>query len=139
MIKITKAFSFEAAHRLAKGYPDKCKNIHGHSFKGELTVNCSTLNHYDMGVDFAVLKSFLKQIEKHFDHKLILYENDHELIDFCHTQHWEVITLPHNPTSEVIATYIYQQAKKELEPHYPCEIQSVMIAETCSSRCVYQE
>ena len=138
MFTITKKFSFEAAHRLAKGYPDKCKNIHGHSFNGELTVSCEKLDFYDMGVDFSVLKTFLKKIERYFDHSLILYEKDDALIKLCREQDWYIVTMKQNPTSEVIAAYIFDQAQKELESLYPCKVISVVIAETCQSRCEYK-
>ena len=139
MIKIVKSFSFEAAHRLAKGYPDKCKNIHGHSFQGELRVSCSALDQYDMGIDFSVLKTFLTTIEDYFDHKLILFKEDTALIDFCRQEGWDVVTLDHNPTSEVLARFIFDRARATLESAYPdCKIRSVMIAETCSSRCIYK-
>eukprot|EP01047_Picozoa_sp_COSAG01_P013518 COSAG01_NODE_637_length_14621_cov_5040.164234_14_plen_143_part_00 len=139
MIEISKHFSFEAAHRLAKGYPDKCKNIHGHSFKGELCVACEGLDQYDMGVDFGVLKTFLKKIEDYFDHKLILHDSDERLIALCKEMGWEVVTLPQNPTSEVLAQMIFEQARLVLEAKHPCKVVSVMIAETCTSKCVYKE
>lgn len=136
MFKLVKSFRFEAAHRLAKGYPDKCKNIHGHSFSGELVVNCQNLDHFDMGVDFSVLKNFLNGIESKFDHKLLLYEKDDALISLCLQQDWEIFTFPQNPTSEVIAAYIYDEAcifvKKN---NYPCSIKEVRISETCTSCC----
>ena len=139
MITLTRTFTFESAHRLAKGYPDKCKNIHGHSFTGELRVACDRLDCYDMGVDFAVLKDFLKNIEDYFDHKLILHESDSQLIALCENEDWEIVTLPQNPTSEVLAQMIFEQARLVLEAKHPCKIVSVMIAETCTSKCVYHD
>ena len=51
MYTLTKAFRFESAHRLAKGYEGKCANIHGHSWNGELTVEidtaCALVSHAD--------------------------------------------------------------------------------------------
>ena len=138
MFEIKKSFSFEAAHRLAKGYLDKCKNIHCHSFKGELTVTCETLDHYDMGIDFSVLKEWLKTIEAYFDHKLIVFNQDQDLITLCQNNDWEVVIMDKNPTSEAIAEYIFNQATQDLEKkHRTCHIKSVMIAETCSSQCTY--
>ena len=63
---LSKTFRFEAAHRIAKGYEGKCKHIHGHSWNGSITVSCSKVDRFGMGVDFGVIKQFLKQIEDYF-------------------------------------------------------------------------
>ena len=36
-IRITKKFSFETGHALY-GYDGKCKNVHGHSYRLDVTV-----------------------------------------------------------------------------------------------------
>ena len=80
---LSKSFTFEAAHRLAKEYKGKCANIHGHSFKCTTTVRCTELNQHDMGIDFNIIKSFNKRIKNELDHKLLLYKEDITLIECC--------------------------------------------------------
>ncbi|MDP7196800.1 MAG: 6-carboxytetrahydropterin synthase [SAR202 cluster bacterium] len=92
-IEITKAFRFEAAHRMAKGYIGKCSNIHGHSWRGELSVICSKLDEYGMGIDFYQLDQFLNQIIEYFDHKIILFKEDTELIRLCDLSKWSYVVL----------------------------------------------
>ena len=63
MYLLEKEVTFEAAHRLGMGYIGKCNNIHGHSWKVKIGVECEYLDMRDMGVDFAELKTVLKEIE----------------------------------------------------------------------------
>ena len=77
MIRITKEFSFEAAHAL-KGHDGPCRNIHGHSYK--LSVTVSGIPATDpkspkkgMIMDFGDLKKIVKkEIIDILDHALIL-------------------------------------------------------------------
>jgi len=69
--EITKRFKFEAGHRVwkqnllsGKGAklmgkeipPNPCLNIHGHSYKVEVTVGSDTLNEQEMVIDFYHIK-----------------------------------------------------------------------------------
>ena len=140
-IEITKAFRFEAAHRMAKGYIGKCSNIHGHSWRGELSVICSKLDEYGMGIDFYQLDQFLNQIIEYFDHKITLFKEDTELIRLCDLSKWSYVVFDdENPTSERVAKYIFDEARLYFrESQTDCVVKSVMISETCSSKCVWYE
>lgn len=139
MFQLSRAFSFESAHRLAKGYVGKCANIHGHSFRGTLTVACATLNHYGIGIDYADLKTFLKTIEAELDHALLLFEGDLPIISMCKETAIEFKSFSDNPTSEVLARYIYEAAQAYFSKTFPhVQIVEVAIEETCMSRCVYR-
>ena len=76
-IRVTKEFTFEAAHAL-DGYDGKCKDIHGHSYKLSVTVigtpeTSGDRSNCGMVIDFADIKSVVKQdILNFFDHRLIL-------------------------------------------------------------------
>lgn len=95
----------DTGHRLAKNYPYKCKNIHGHRFLIEVFITGNSLNEYDMLVDFNTIKEYLKEdIDKKFDHKLILYEKD-ELREFLDKEN--TIYLKGNPTCEYLSKYIF--------------------------------
>ena len=64
-IRITKKFSFETGHALY-GYDGKCKNVHGHSYKLNVTVigtPISDQNHVKFGmvIDFTDLKKIIKE------------------------------------------------------------------------------
>ncbi|MDE6569114.1 MAG: 6-carboxytetrahydropterin synthase [Alistipes sp.] len=77
VIRLTKEFSFEAAHAL-DGYDGPCREIHGHSYRLFVTVKGAPLadaGHPKQGMvmDFGLLKSIVGQeIIARFDHALIL-------------------------------------------------------------------
>ena len=138
MAILTKRFDFEAAHRLAKGYVGKCANIHGHSWKGELQIAFEGLDEMDMGIDFYNLKTFTQEVVDRYDHKLLLFEDDTDLISLCQNKDWQIVTFPSNPTSEILAKTIYEDAVAFFLTHYPTvSVHAVVIEESCTSRCVW--
>jgi 6-pyruvoyltetrahydropterin/6-carboxytetrahydropterin synthase len=62
--------SFAAAHRLEE-YHGKCEELHGHNFKVEALVQGDAIGEGGMLLDFAILKSRLKEILEGLDHKYI--------------------------------------------------------------------
>ena len=116
MIELVKDFSFEAAHFLPNVPPGhKCRRMHGHSFRGELAVRGPVDPHTGWMMDFADLKKILGPLVARLDHYVL-----------------NEIPGLENPTSEVLAMWIW----KELEPTLPA-IYRVTIEETCTSRCHY--
>ena len=76
-IRLTKEFSFEAAHAL-DGYDGPCREIHGHSYRLFVTVKGTPSTDprdpkYGMVMDFGVLKRIVnEEIVARFDHALVL-------------------------------------------------------------------
>ncbi len=122
MYEITVTMDFAAAHRL-KNYHGACENLHGHNFTVEATVVCTELNEAFIGIDFKELKSILKEITDELDHT---YLNDHEY--FKKT----------NPTSEMIAKYIFEKIKEKLKDKN-CKPYSVSVFESRNSKATYRE
>tara|TARA_R110001599_G_scaffold118871_2_gene288285 strand:- start:762 stop:1202 length:441 start_codon:yes stop_codon:yes gene_type:complete len=137
MHRLSKKFRFETAHRLGKGYAGKCKNIHGHSWNGQLYIDCESLDEFDFGMDFGHIKEFTKAIEDKLDHGIMLYEGDKELIQLCKLMDWQCVVLPANPTCEVIAAWIFSQAVNYFKEFAGVNVYCVSIEETCTSRCEY--
>ena len=102
MITVTKQFMFEACHHLPH-YEGACHNLHGHSYKLEVTVN--GLVELDpsnpkcgMIVDFKDLKQIVKdKVVDKYDHQ--------NLNDFFN-----------NPTAEIMVAQIALDLIAELEP-----------------------
>jgi len=73
MLTVTKIFKFEAAHWLPF-YDGACHNLHGHSYKLEVTVTGEVKENVKnpqcgMIIDFSVLKSIVEEkIIRRFDH-----------------------------------------------------------------------
>ncbi len=77
MIRLTKEFSFEAAHAL-EGYDGACREIHGHSYRLFVTVKgepLTDLSHPKCGMvmDFGELKRIVnEQIISPLDHAFVM-------------------------------------------------------------------
>lgn len=78
ILSITSSFTFDAAHFLPN-YSGKCKNLHGHTYKLEVTVCGETkFGHGDLEVgesgmvmDFSALKDLMKSLLNSYDHALL--------------------------------------------------------------------
>lgn len=113
---IFKEFTFEAAHRLPhvpEGH--KCGRLHGHSFKVEIFVSGPVGEQTGWIIDFADIKDKFAPLQKRLDH---YYLNEIEGLE--------------NPTSEVLARWIWRRLKPELP-----ELSRLVVRETCTSGCVY--
>ena len=77
VIRLTKEFSFEAAHAL-DGYDGPCREIHGHSYKLFVTVKGEPVADaaepkYGMVMDFGELKRIVgRLIVDRYDHALVM-------------------------------------------------------------------
>lgn len=98
MYKLTVEDKFAAAHQLTN-YKGACENLHGHTWKIQLSVEGETLDESDMLVDFHQLKDYLRAIHDEFDHKFI---ND---------------IVPFSPTSERLSKYIYEKIAGMIPSH----------------------
>lgn len=80
VIRLTKEFSFEAAHAL-DGYDGPCREIHGHSYRLFVTVRGVPSGDgadpkSGMVMDFGVLKRIVnEEVVARFDHALVLQDS----------------------------------------------------------------
>ena len=76
-IRITKEFSFEAAHTLT-GYDGACSEIHGHSYRLFVTVagvpeSDQQNPKFGMAMDFGVLKAIVREeVVDRYDHSFMI-------------------------------------------------------------------
>jgi len=116
-VELRKTFQFEAAHllpNLAKSH--KCRRLHGHSFQAEIVVAGECDVKLGWLMDYADISEALKPLWEQLDHR---YLNEIPGLD--------------NPTSENIAAWIWER----LKPTLP-SLSEVVVAETCTARCVYR-
>lgn len=112
-VSITKVFTFDSAHHL-NNYEGKCKNIHGHTYKLEVTVKGFT-DPNGLVMDFHDLNDIVEdQVLVQIDH---LYLN--EVLDF-------------NPTCENIGIWIWEQITKRLPQTGP-KLERLVLWETPTS------
>jgi len=108
-IRITKQFNFETAHALY-GYDGLCKNVHGHSYKLDVTVIGSPIDDTSdkkngMLIDFSELKKIVKKkIVSVFDHSIILnVTSPHkDLADNLEEKGHKVVRVNYQPTCELM-------------------------------------
>ena len=94
----------------------KCRRLHGHSFRVEIVVAGECDPRLGWLMDYADLTKVFKPIWEKLDH---YYLNEIPGLE--------------NPTSEVLAVWIWQK----LKPKLPL-LTEVVVAETCTARAVYR-
>ena len=116
-MEIFKEFKFEAAHRLPNLPPEhKCSRLHGHSFIVELHVEGPVNPEAGWVIDFGEIKRIFKPYYNMLDHR---YLNEIDGLE--------------NPTSENIASWIWDRVKPDLPI-----LSAVVVKETCTTGCVYR-
>lgn len=73
--RVTKQIVTETSHRLWQ-HPGACKNIHGHSYMFEVTIEGEIDPDVGMVYDFKTLKVIMEEIIGGWDHALILHHKD---------------------------------------------------------------
>lgn len=132
----TKA-NFDSAHFL-KGYGGKCANLHGHTWKIEVTASDELITCGEkrgMVMDFSDLKKAVRGIASRFDHTLI-YESGSlrcETIAALSAEGFSLTEIPFRPTAESFAKYFFDELSKTLP------VKSVAVYETPENCAVYEE
>lgn len=116
-MEIFRIFQFEAAHRLPHVPPGhKCARLHGHSFRVAIHVQGPLVDPPGWVMDFADLKAAFQPLYQRLDHH---YLNEIEGLE--------------NPTSEVLARWIWQRLKPTLPG-----LSRVVVHETCHAGAEYR-
>ena len=116
-VRLSKTFHFEAAHDLPTFPPDhKCRRLHGHSFRFDVIVEGDVNPEKGYLIDYGDIKRAVDPIVKRLDH---YYLNEIEGLA--------------NPTSEVIAKWLWDRIK----PSLPL-LATIIVHETCSSSCEFR-
>lgn len=116
-MQIFKEFTFEAAHRLPNVPANhKCARLHGHSYRVEVHVSGPIGEQSGWVMDFADIKEAFQPLHAKLDH---YYLNEIEGLE--------------NPTSEVLAKWIWVRLEKTLP-----SLSLIRVRETCTSGCEYR-
>lgn len=106
-LTLTKEITFDMAHRLAF-YEGKCRNIHGHTYKLQITVVEDPSKEF---IDFAKLSADLKRVAERFDHKVFLDGRDTvnvELAKVMRAAGLDFVLTTYEPTAENMLADIIQ-------------------------------
>jgi 6-pyruvoyltetrahydropterin/6-carboxytetrahydropterin synthase len=116
-MELFREYGFEAAHRLPH-VPDghKCARLHGHSFRVRVTIEGAVGDDTGWVMDFADVSAVVAPVVAQLDHR---YLNDIAGLD--------------NPTSEMVAKWLWQHIKQSLSA-----LTAVEVRETCTAGVVYR-
>ncbi len=135
---IRKLFKFENAHIVRNCTSDRCKrSIHGHSYKVELLLKASKLDHGQMVYDFGLLKGVIKDFFDSFDHAICFWQHDDAAyIQACKTFSARWVSLPVSPSAEQFSRIFFYLAQNVLASAITqnregdVEVYSVIVHET---------
>ena len=137
-IRITKQFSFETGHEL-HGYDGKCKNIHGHSYRLDVTVIGKPVADESnpkcgMVIDFSDLKKIAKdEIVDVFDHATVFNKNTPhlELAMLLKSKGHNILLVDYQPTTEMMVIDFAEKIKKRLPNNI--KLHALKLQETATS------
>ena len=114
--ELQRSYRFEAAHFLPKvDETHPCSRVHGHSYVVRVAIS-GMIDEKGWVVDFATIDDQVEPLCSRLDHQLL---NEIEGLE--------------NPTSEMLATWLWRR----LKPGLP-GIKAVTVAETTDSSCTYR-
>jgi 6-pyruvoyltetrahydropterin/6-carboxytetrahydropterin synthase len=99
-----------------------CNKVHGYSFSFKLEFEATTLDAYNWVVDYGSLRPLKDFLEEHFDHKLLVAEDDPKRDDFIALAAAGLadITWVEKTGCEGIASFIIEYINTMWLPlHYP--------------------
>ena len=136
--KIFTDFPFAHRQHLHDGH---CAIIHGHNWSFEFQFACRELDENGFVVDFGKLKWMKQWLEKHFDHTLVLNEDDPHL-KFLHQSFLKVATIVLVPNcgAEGLAHYTWNYLNIALmrETKRRVWISTVTVHEDSKNKATYR-
>lgn len=137
-IRLTKEFTFEAAHFL-EDYDGVCSQLHGHSYRLYVTVRgIPSDDELDpkngMVIDFGYLKQLVNDaIISEFDHSLIMQRSERStsLEQLLSEEFSRIVVLPYRPTTENLLADFAERLLEVLPDDV--EIYSLRLHETGAS------
>jgi 6-pyruvoyltetrahydropterin/6-carboxytetrahydropterin synthase len=125
---ITRKFEFDAGHRIPN-HNSQCKNIHGHRYVLELTLQGDIITSVDssdfgMIIDFGDIKSIINnELIQKWDHAFLVYEKDEIILHFLNSlPNHKTVVLDCVPTAENLVYVAFMQANQALNKIYAGKI-----------------
>jgi len=135
MLTITKSVKFDAAHVLTN-HKGLCKNLHGHTYRVDVSVRQAADDRADMVMDFKDVKRICEEtVLSKFDHAFIYDETsaaESEIAAVVVKHGMRAAALPFRSTAENLAQWIFNALKARIEG-----LQAVRVYETAESCAEY--
>lgn len=120
MYELTVKAHFDAAHAL-RGYPGECRELHGHTWDVEVTVEAAALDEIGIVYDFKSLKEDLADVLSPFDHA---YINEVPPFDDM------------SPTAENLARVLFELLTVKVDPRV--RVREVSVWESPIAKLTYR-
>lgn len=136
MITVTKTVKFDAAHALTN-HQGLCKNLHGHTYRVDISVSQREGEDSDMVIDFKDLKSIAEAVIcDRFDHAFIYNTTspgECEIAAVVEKNSMRTVAIPFRSTAENLAKYFFELLIARIP-----NIASVKVWETAMSSAEYR-
>ena len=137
MITVTKTVRFDAAHVLTN-HRGLCKNLHGHTYRVDVSVTQPEGDSSDMVIDFKDLKRIATEVVcERFDHAFIYNtdsEGEREIAAVVERYGMRTAPIPFRSTAENLAKLFHGELKARIPG-----VSSVRVWETADSCAEYRE
>lgn len=137
-LRLTREFRLEMAHALV-GYDGLCSQIHGHSYRLEVTVGGASVESAEgakmgMLLDFGAIKEAVeKSVMAQFDHSLVIRQTPQtqEVIEVLSRHFTRINAVEWQPTCENLLTHFATL----ITPHLPAGVRllSLRLHETVNN------
>lgn len=117
MLKVTKTVRFDAAHILTN-HQGLCKNLHGHTYRVDVTVAQRPNDTGDMVIDFKDLKRVCEEvILERFDHAFVYDETspgESEIAAVLAKNSMRIVAMPFRSTAENLARHFFEELRSRI-------------------------
>ena len=117
MITVTKTVKFDAAHVLTN-HQGLCKNLHGHTYRVDVSVSQAEDDDRDMVIDFKDLKTIANEVIcDRFDHAFIYNTEsagEKEIAAVVEKNGMRTVAIPFRSTAENLAKMFYNELKSRV-------------------------
>lgn len=137
MITVTKTIRFDAAHILTN-HQGLCKNLHGHTYRVDVSVTQGDGDTSDMVIDFKDLKRIASEVVcERFDHAFIYNTEsagEREIAAVVEKNGMRTVAIPFRSTAENLARMFFGDLKARIPG-----LSAVRVWETADSCAEYRE
>ena len=137
MITVTKTIRFDAAHVLTN-HQGLCKNLHGHTYRVDVSVAQGDGDTRDMVIDFKDLKRIASEVVcERFDHAFIYNTEsagEREIAAVVEKNGMRTVAIPFRSTAENLARMFFGELKALIPG-----LSAVKVCETADSCAEYRE
>lgn len=137
MITVERYHDISMGHRVV-GHENKCRHLHGHNYRIHFVCTATELDPLGRVIDFGVVKQLLCDwLEQHWDHRMMLWEQDPLLPSLEDIVPEDLVLVPFNPTAELMAQYLVEVVGPQRLEGTGVQLVSVRIDETRKCSATY--